>query len=273
MNRPPQYKSLFFIPQAYNFAIRIKSMPKYLSWLFINLFATTYYTLLPLFTTATHPFPLRTTIATATLTFGIHYLYEFGYIYNDTIGTRHETNPTLRLTTSQQQYFTTHILSITLTRISIFILSMYLTYLALPTTRTIYAIVAATLCPLLFLAYNHWRSHHNVWLYLPLVISRFIPFAWLSPTDHTPTIALLLILIYPLEIWLERFSIEKYRFRFMRNIISAEQDKPAFRAIYYLIATTSICIYLYLHNLSRLLIIPFIIFAAYRTFYWAMQRK
>lgn len=267
-------RTLFFIPQAYNFTVRIKTIPRYLSWLFINLFTTTYYALLPLFISPVHTgLPLRTVIATLSLTLGIHYLYEYGYIYNDAVSTRLETNPTSRLTPAQLRYFTSHSTSVTLSRITGFIICMLITCLALPSPHTLCAIAVATLCPILFLLYNHWRSHCNVLLYLPLVASRFLPFAWLSCHDITPVIAVLIVLVYPLEIWLERFSIEKYRFRFIRKIISGEQDKPRFRAIYYIFVTSLVAIFLHHCHLTLLLLLPFILFTLYRVTYWITSRN
>lgn len=254
------YRVLFFAPQAYNFTIRLKgSIPRYLSWAFINLFTSLFYAL--------HPTSLATTRsiwAAITMAFGILYIYEYGYMHNDAISTTHETAPSLRLNAQQTEYFTKKKNIIFATHSIVFALSLIVTYLLSPHTYTLYAIISAAAIPLLFWLYNHWYSIYKVWLYLPLVVSKFLPFVWLSNYEDTNLLITLIILVYPLEIWIERFSIEKYRFRFMSKLIRTERDKQPLRAIYYAITTPIVALLLQLTFNDIWLITPFIIFAIYR---------
>lgn len=259
-------------PQAYNYTIRLKSISKYLSWLFINLLPTSFYALAP-YISEGKTLPLQVMATFIVFFFGIHYMYEFGYIYNDNIAIEKESNPSIRLTEHQLHFFKKNIGAIFAIRVAVFALCMAGTYALLPCHNTLTAIAIAIINTLLFYLYNIWRSRYNVWLYLPLVASRFLPYAWLVPKDFTTITALLLLLIYPLEIGIERFSIEKYRFAIIRNIIPSEESKAGIRALYYLIITPLTNVILIANHISPIYLLPFLLFMIYRITHYIVRRK
>lgn len=261
--------SLFWIPMKYNFQIRLhNNYQKIISWLFINLFTTTYYALI-----SKNIIDWTSIIALGIFSFSIYFLYEWGYIYNDIKAIQKEAEPTLRLSKPELEYGNRKYHQITLVRITVFIVGLLSTYLLLPSNNTLLAIGLAATCPILFLLYNHWRSKYNAFLYFWLVISRFIPFVWLLESDNYELKTLLIILIYPLEIAIERFSMPHYRYPIIKKIIPNETAKNRFRIIYYSVTLVIVGVLLYQSMVTIELACPFLLFWIYRCLLYVKQRK
>ena len=261
--------SLFEIPLNYTFTIRLENNRyKITSWLFLNFFTTIYYALI-----CANSINLTTIIALGVFTLSIFYLYEWGYIYNDIKAIRHEIAPTLRVNNLALEYGNRHFAHITIIRFSVFTIGLLLTYLLIPTTNTLIATGLATICPLLFFCYNQWRSKYNVFLYFWLVASRFLPFAWLIESDQTMVKSLLILLIYPLEIGIERFSMPHYRYPIISKIIPEEQSKHLFRVFYYSMMLIVIGWLLSKSVINLELAFPFFLFWIYRCVIYLKQRQ
>lgn len=261
--------SLFWIPMNYNFQIRLQhNNPRMTSWLFINFFTTIYYALIC--TSVTHWTEI---VALCIFSCSIFYLYEWGYIYNDIKAVQHETAPTLRLNKAEMEYGNNHFRQITIARFAIFTVGLLITYLLLPTTNALIAIGLATTCPLLFFGYNQWRSKYNAFLYFWLVASRFVPFVWIIESDQQVLKTLLILLVYPLEIGIERFSIPNYRYPIIKKIIPNEKAKPTFRVLYYSIALIILGYLLGTSSITLNLALPFFVFWIYRCVVYFKQRK
>lgn len=186
-------------------------------------------------------------------------LYELGYIFNDTFAIRRESKPSKRLNKNELNYFFSHKWHIIATRVGIaflclFMLSFYISILPI-------SIALITMCGL-FGIYNRWRNKYNVFLYVWLVFSRYLPFMLLC--EHSWRDYLLLFLSYPLLIGIERFSMPTYRWPLMRKLIPDETSKARFRMWYYAIALITTSAALFATEQPLVLLIPFGILFLYR---------
>lgn len=241
----------FYIPLAYIKKIRTPQISKFISWLFIFIFPTWYYSIIINHTTIE---------SLVYLSLAIISIYEYGYIYNDTISIKKEKNATKRLDQSELKYHRKHKYSIAITR---FLISgIMLVLLHLRSGLNAFLIGSVIIMCVLFYIYNNWRSKYNVFLYPFLVLSRFIPFAFIGETNQNNILLffMLITFIYPFEMWMERFSTVKHRFPVFRTIMPNEESKRYFRIGYY-ITTSIFCIIIF--N-DFLLYLPFLIFLLYR---------
>ena len=242
-------KAAFYIPFAYLYCVRLRSIAKFLSWLLLYILPTAFYA-------SVSPVPYILVL------FATFSLYELGYIFNDAVAVRRETNPSLRLTDTQITYFLTHRWAIILTRVLIAALCLYLLSFVHCTLYIVHCTLSLALMCLLFALYNRWRNRYNVILYVWLVFSRYLPFMCLAP--HSISIYVLLFVSYPLLIGLERFSMPAYRWPFMRPLIPNEEAKALFRVAYYLIILLLLVPYCYYTGTSFYFLAPIIILALYR---------
>lgn len=258
---------LFFLPLSYNFTIRLLRPDKRISWLFVNLFPTFYYALCSIGHISLYHIIAVMLLWTATFS-----LYEFGYIYNDAISIRSEHNPTLRLSADQSAFAQRHLSAVLLFRLAIFIISLFAVYCLFPTRYVLLVSLLSAICPVLFFCYNSWRSTSNVWLYFWLVASRFVPFVWLFPTPDNWLLTILILLVYPCEIGIERFSYPKRRYKYIRTLIPDEASKPRFRFYYYLVVSVLLSIPAVCHCMAWHMIIPFFVFLLYRVLLYLHSR-
>lgn len=193
---------VFYIPFVYYYVVRLGTIPKLLSWMLIFIFPTAWYTAMPGW-------------AYLAMLVSLFTIYELGYIQNDTEAITHENHPTIRLYPQNMDYYHSHKWSIVAVRVLI----------GLPFLPVL----------LLFMAYNKVRDPRlSPLLYPVLVCSRYLPLV-LYRADSLHIV--LLLLSFPLINAIERFSMPKYRFPLMRNILPSEQSKTYFRAIYYIVLT------------------------------------
>ena len=240
-------KATFYIPFAYLYGVRLRSVPKLLSWLLLYILPTAFYSHLDVLS--------YTLVLFATFT-----LYELEYIFNDTVAVQHESQPSLRLTDTQTAYFFAHRYLIIFTRLLIAALCLALLSLLHSFTPSLLCALAIMLA--FFATYNRWRNRYNVFLYIWLVFSRYIPFMCLAA--HSGIDYILLFVSYPLLIGLERFSMPNYRWPFMRRLIPNEEAKARFRVAYYVLALLVLVPYCYLTGLSLYALLPIGVLALYR---------
>ncbi len=240
-------KATFYIPFAYLYGVRLRSVPKLLSWLLLYILPTAFYSHLDVLS--------YTLVLFATFT-----LYELEYIFNDTVAVQHESQPSLRLTDTQTAYFFAHRYLIIFTRL--LITSLCLALLSLLHSFTPSLLCALAIMLILFTYYNRWRNRYNVFLYIWLVCSRYLPFMCLGA--HSGIDYILLFVSYPLLIGLERFSMPNYRWPFMRRLIPNEEAKARFRVAYYVLALLVLVPYCYLTGLSLYALLPIGVLAFYR---------
>ena len=252
----------FYIPLLYIYRVRLQRMDKLLSWLFIFLMPTAFYSLY-------NDCHIGSILNYILVLLAVISLYELGYMLNDTYAIRREVHPTLRLTQEQTRDFYKHSTSIILTRIlyATIALAVYWFVSSSPGQALITTIAVFLIVPI-FLLYNYWRRPTNVLLYPVLVYSRFLPLVLANQTFVKPTAEvmplymalLLLFLSYPFEISLERLSMPHYRFAWMKHLLPDEHSKVYFRIIYYLVFSIMLS---FLLPYSYLL--PFYLFLIYRT--------
>ena len=188
-------------------------------------------------------------------------IYEYGYIFNDTVTIHQEQQPAIRLYVYNTQHFYKWRPLIITSRFlyaSIALCTLYYLNSFAASSIAISLVVMSTL----FAIYNNWRSRYNVWIYPLLVCSRYVPFMLLG--EQNWLLYALLFVSFPLLNALERFSMPKYRWPLMRRIIPNEETKTRFRVCYYLIALAIICLVLYLNGRSLILVIPICILTIYR---------
>ena len=255
-------KAAFYIPFGYLYGVRLRSIAKLLSWLLLYILPTAFYAAVG-YSGSWALFALHyVLVLLATFT-----LYELGYIFNDTYAIRRENAPSLRLNEDELRYFFAHQWTIIATRVLIAMLCLGVLSFWLPILPVSLAIL--TMC-ILFAIYNRWRNNYNVFLYIWLVFSRYLPFMMLC--EHGVQDYLFLFLSYPLLIGIERFSMPRYRWRVMRRIIPTEEAKTRFRVWYY---TLLLCIatpLMILFDQDICLLIPIFILWIYRLVRYFLKR-
>lgn len=225
--RPYIPNAVFYLPFGYYYAVRLGTLPKLLSWMLIYLMPTAFYSAIG-YTGSWGLFALNYGL----ILLAVFSLYELGYIVNDTIAIRRESQPAIRLYDYNFAHFERHKETIFCVRLLYTVLSMTILDLLNGGLGTNYTVgFSITLMFGLFALYNRWRSRYNVWLYPFLVCSRYIPFMLLTP--HPWEVWLLLFLSFPLLNALERFSMPRYRWPLMKRLIPTEESKTLFRAAYY----------------------------------------
>ena len=252
----------FYIPFAYLYSVRLRSITKLLSWLLLYILPTAFYSSMG-YTGDAWSFAIQyTLVLIATFT-----LYETGYIFNDTLAIRREEHPSLRLNESETAYFFAHRWSIVLTRlliaaICLCALSPIINYQLSIINYQLSIINYQLLMLVLFALYNRWRNRYNVFLYVWLVFSRFVPFMCLS--EHGAFDYILLFVSYPMLIGMERFSMPSYRWGLMGKLIPDEPSKARFRAAYYCLALVILVPYCLCSGRTLYPLTPIAILAVYR---------
>lgn len=261
--------SVFWIPFAYFYKVRLGTIPKLLSWMLIYIMPTAYFSLIDCISVF-DTFKLWGFwgVNYTLILLSVFTIYEIGYIHNDTFATKKENQPAIRLYPHNLDYFYKHWRGILGIRLFIAILAigglLYNNHFSKELINTIISI--ALILPI-FLLYNSFRSHYNAFLYPFLVLSRYLPFLTIYGDKYE--IYLFYFIVFPLEISLERFSMPKYRFAFMQDLIPNEESKTRFRALYYV--ATSILITLaslFVVNYWLLYLPPFYILTIYRLALW-----
>lgn len=254
---------VFYLPFAYLYGVRMRSVGKFVSWCFLLLVPSLTYFYLSL--------PAETLLCKAILSYFLLWCsiipyYELGYIYNDTYTTRQEETPSLRLTDAQTAYFYQHTKNIYILRLLwVVALLAALGTLNLWQTNSLLTIAWVLLLLPVFQVYNHIRGLKAVLFYPVLVSWRYIPFLLYGyGSTHWGALLLLLLFSYPVEISIERFSMPQHRYPWIRRLIPDEPSKAKFRCGYYIVCTLLATLLIYSFSLPYIALIPYLIFAIYR---------
>lgn len=253
---------LFYLPFVYLYKVRLHTPGKLLSWLLVYPALVFAYILL-----AVGTFTWSLVGMFALQLIGIFSLYEFGYIHNDSVAVLNESNPTLRLSEQEQNFCTSQLYSILAVRMLLCIGCQAVLIASHP--NDILWWVSASLSVLvipIFLMYNYWRSRSNVFAYAVLVCARYIPLLLPYLNNSNLRFAELLLISYPLLIAIERFSIRRYRYPIIRQIIRTEEDKTWFRVAYYLLVSALLTALYNIKGLPYVELTPIYILSLYRLF-------
>lgn len=171
------------------------------------------------------------------LAFSVVSYYELGYIQNDTLSLSREKNPTIRLNDEDLDYCLNHLPIIFVTRL-IFVALLLIVYVMISPCGLALNVTLLSFLTLLpfFVLYNNIRGLASVLFYPFLVSVRYL--VLICPCVGKQDfwiITLLVLLSYPIEIGIERFSIPKKRYGIMGRIIPNEKSKARFRALYYFV--------------------------------------
>ena len=254
---------VFYLPFAYLYGVRMRSVGKFVSWCFLLLVPSLTYFYLSL--------PAETLLCKAILSYFLLWCsiipyYELGYIYNDTYTTRQEETPSLRLTDAQTAYFYQHTRSIYILRI-LWVLALLTAFGSLNhwQTNVLFTIIWVLLLIPVFQVYNHIRGLKAVLFYPVLVCWRYIPFLLYGyGATHWWVLLLLLLFSYPVEISIERFSMPRHRYPWISRLIPDEPSKAKFRCGYYIVCTLLATLLIYDNSLPYIALIPYIVFTIYR---------
>ena len=254
---------IFYIPFAYLYHVRLRKVDKLLSWIGLLLLPTLSYFVFSLPDTYSTGVQIGSYIL---LWLMIVPYYELGYMYNDTYTTQHESAPSLRLNTVLTDYFYRHVGKIYLTRL-VYVLCLLLAFEWL-NSWSAQAVLAggwtALLLPV-FQVYNHIRGLKAVCLYPILVSWRYVPFLlYHYGSQHWWTLLAFLLLTYPIEISIERFSMPKHRYKGIRWLIPDEAAKQSFRVWYYAICIVVLSVICPLLTIPHTALLPFYALYLYR---------
>ena len=263
--RPYISNAVFYIPFSYYYVVRLGTVPKLLSWMMIYWMPTAFYSAIG-YTGSWGLFVLNYFL----ILFATFSLYECGYIYNDTIAIHHEEQPAIRLYAHNFDHFARRHSLILGCRLSYSIAALTALYILNGFTAWRVAAAVGVMC-LCFAIYNRCRGRNNVWLYPLLVCSRYIPFMLLY--EQTGLTYLLLFLSFPLLNALERFSMPRYRWPFMRRLIPNEPAKTHFRVAYYALVLIIGCPIHYAIQQPLWLLSPILILGIYRCGLALLVRK
>ena len=193
----------------------------------------------------------------------INYIYENGYIQNDIILTKRETNPTLRIYGEELDNIRKNIRKIFLIRFVITIFILILIFILVDDYKIFISILTmSVLLQSLYLIYNSVRSVLNLYLILPLSYIRFygfiIPFV---PYKHLVEFIILTIFIYPFSKFLEFTKQPRYGYEKISKLVG---NVDLFRIKYYLIITIIYIIFYFLIELNYIYIFVALYYLAFR---------
>lgn len=217
----------FFIPFLYFYHSRLKSITKALSWVFIYIF--------PIFTFSfvSDSNSLQDLAWLLLYITGIYTIYEIGYINNDCETIKNESNPTLRLSKSELEYYNDNRNLIYIFRgVISFIIVLALSFSEIASPY--YVFVSYTGLLVTFLVYNSVRSILNLPLHFLLVLFRFSSFTLIFNLGFDSFVAT--ILIFPLINLIERCGEARFKLPFFQKSFFSNHD--LLRVVYYTIALT-----------------------------------
>lgn len=248
----------FYLPFIYNYNVRLGTIWKFFSWIFIFIVPTLYYLLLN-----HHNFEALLPYFFLLIT--VWNIYEIGYIQNDTETILKENKGSLRLYPNNLQYYYDNRNKILIFRYSIsFIFSIGVIIFNNNIYGALCALAFAWMIPIVYFVYNRVRSRKVIYIHFFLVNLRYFSFLMLDfPSIHIKYL-LLLFITFPLINWTERFTVPRYNFYFIKHIIPSIESLTYSRISYYLIASIIVSILYYTKNVNFIDIILIYIFFIYR---------
>ena len=159
----------FYLPMGYLLKTRLNSLAKFISWNIIYVF--------PLFYLAYIKLNFVITIIDFVEILGsiivVYNFYEIGYIQNDTETIKRESNPTLRVSKDELEYYEENKWYIYIARIVINCIFVYFLFYLSDINSLLYFEFLLHLLLLLFIFYNLIRNRMSILLYFLLIILYF----------------------------------------------------------------------------------------------------
>ncbi len=253
--------SVFFIPFSYLYFVRLGTIGKLASWLLLYPLLTFFYA----FALHNWQFDTQFCLTYLLILLSTFSIYECGYIFNDVFAVEREEKPAIRLYPHNFDFAKKHIWQIVFCRILWALACLAILYFVQPLSVILWQLVLLIFIPLVFALYNHIRNKFSAFVYPFLVFSRYLPLLllWADSPDFWE-ILLLMYSAFPLLNAIERFSMETYRFSFIKWAIPTESSKTQFRIIYYLFFAIVLSTVFFMIEKSFLLLLPFYVLLVYR---------
>ncbi len=194
-------------------------------------------------------------------------LYEVGYIYNDVITTKKETNPTIRLGLDELKYFddkfTMVIFIKFITAITLLLLIFKITEKYSILLYMKYFIMLIVLMMISFAAHNLIRSRLNILTFTCLVFCKFsFAIILFIPINSLLYPFLIIFLMFPFPRILEHMTKRKYKFG---HIIKFVGNHDLFRVRYFIVLILLTLIVKFNSKIdTNLMLMIFVYFFLYR---------
>lgn len=217
-------KLSLFIPFVYFIFTRIKTPSSFVSWIIIYF--------VPILVIATI-FGGNDAFLTFCLIASVYSVYEFGYIFNDSLTILKESSPTLRVSEEFSTFVRMNIYKLFILRL---FQSYILGYIAVGNICLFYILPII----ILYFFYNNIRSRVNLFLHFFLVLFRYsfpiyvlsgLSFFWLS------------IFLFPVPNLIERSTEIRFNFKFL---IRLRPYIDLFRVFYY--GAITVVVYIFMND-------------------------
>ena len=258
----------FFLPFQYFYVTRIKSLPVLINWIFIYV--------VPIFIlfysmSGSNAFVIIC-LSYILIVLAIYSIYEAGYIQNDSETIKFESNPTLRLSKEQLEYYEDHKTIIYLIRLLFsFIFGIAALFLIGASEEQIFLTFTSLMfIGVTYLLYNNIRNLFTLVLLFILVSLRYTTPLFLVYTKEWTFYLLLIVVLYPilnLLDWLYKPQFKQYALPFSQMKV---------RIVYYFLLSMlfSYLYYATLHEQYKVAMILSIYFFFYRiVFRYVSMRK
>lgn len=213
----------FYVPFYYTIVSRLHSFSKFFSWIIIYL--------IPQFIFSFYFFgSVDYWQAFLGIAFGvalIYTLYEIGYIYNDTETIKKEIQPTLRLDTSQLNYYYEHRVQIYSLRI---LLALIVSFIFIHLEQYFFVLLVWCIIPI-YAVYNSIRNRWNLPLHFFLVVIRYCSVTLLLGGGAA---FFYCILLFPIINLLERCSEKRFQLPFFQTFIFSNKKDGRYK--YYFVS-------------------------------------
>ena len=190
---------IFYIPFSYTLSTRVKTVGGC-----IRLFSK--YVLPVVFIAFCNGFTIDLLLMVVGLLF-VYDLYEIGYIQNDTETIKRELKPTLRLSDSALVFYGKHRFSVYSCR---FVIALLLSYLIFLLGGHWQALTFGFLLVPSYLLYNTIRNKYSYWIYMWLMMVRYICLAWIGCASLSLIDMLYITLMHPMPTMIVRFSVKRF---------------------------------------------------------------
>ena len=238
---------LFFIPMSYSFKTRYKGKVGISAWGVKYLFPVFFISL------GLQGFSL---IRFALGLLFLYGLYEIGYIQNDCETIKKEENPTIRISSSELNFYEKHKVLIYTVRSLEFIVWWSLLYVS--GTSVLMLLYGFITLPLFFL-YNWIRSGFCLVVHLLLMLFRYSVPVFFSVNYFSLKTLLFILAIYPLTLFIERSVNGKFGYRnvfFSKYLMREYADRYKFRVNYYVVLFVITVMFVYFSIFSYMFLIP-----------------
>ena len=210
----------FFLPFQYFYVTRINSFFVLMNWVFIYVVPT--FTLFYLM--AGNNSSAMRYLCYIVIALAIYSIYEAGYIQNDAETIKFESNPTLRLSKEQLEYYEEHKKIIYFVRLSFSLLlgGVALFLMDSSAEQVSLTFISLTMIGVIYYMYNHIRNTFTLLLLLLLVSFRYATPLMFVYTKEEEFYILLIILIYPilnLLDWTYKPQFKKYALPFNQTVV------------------------------------------------------